>query len=34
MANAKEGIHLITRGNTKVAMQAQGWNSLNENKEN
>ena len=31
---AKEGIHLITRGNTKVAMQAQGWNSLNKNKEN
>ena len=31
---AKEGVHLITRGNTKVAMQAQGWNSLNKNKEN
>lgn len=34
IANKKEGIHLITRGNTKIAMQAQGWNSLNENKEN
>ena len=33
VANAKEGIHLITRGNTKVPMKAQGWNSLNENKE-
>jgi len=30
----KEGAHLITRGNTKVAITAQGWNSLNENKEN
>jgi len=30
----KEGIHLITRGNTKVTIKAQGWNSLNENKEN
>ncbi len=30
----KEGVHLITRGNTKVAITAQGWNSLNENKEN
>ena len=26
----KEGIHLITRANQKVAMQAQGWNSLSE----
>ena len=34
IADAKEGIHLITRGNTKVEMRAQGWNSLNENKEN
>ena len=33
IADAKEGIHLITRGNTKVEMRAQGWNSLNENKE-
>jgi len=29
-----EGVHLVTRGNTKVAITAQGWNSLNENKEN
>lgn len=29
IAQANEGIHLITRGNTKIAMQAQGWNSLN-----
>ena len=26
----KEGVHLITRANQKVAMQAQGWNSLSE----
>lgn len=29
IAKANEGIHLITRGNTKIAMQAQGWNNLN-----
>lgn len=30
----KEGVHLITRGNTKAKITAQGWNSLSENKEN
>ncbi len=30
----KEVVHLITRGNTKVEITAQGWNSLHKNKEN
>lgn len=28
MTDAKEGMHLITRGTEKVALKAQGWNSL------
>jgi len=30
MTNEKEGIHLITRANTKIPLIARGWNSLNE----
>jgi len=32
MAEASEGMHLITRGNQKIELKAQGWNSL-ENEE-
>lgn len=32
MTDASEGMHLITRGNQKIALQAQGWNAL-ENEE-
>lgn len=28
-----DGVHLVTRGNTKVKITAQGWSSFNENKE-
>lgn len=28
MTDASEGAHLITRGTTKIALTAQGWNSL------
>ena len=28
MTDATEGMHLVTRGNQKIALQAQGWNSL------
>lgn len=28
MTDASEGAHLITRGNTKIALTAQGWNSF------
>ena len=28
MADASEGMNLITRGNQKIALKAQGWNSL------
>ncbi len=28
MTEASEGAHLITRGNTKIALTAQGWNSF------
>ncbi len=28
MTEQKEGMHLITRANTKIALQAQGWNSF------
>jgi thiamine-monophosphate kinase len=28
MTPEKEGMHLITRGNQKIALQAQGWNAL------
>ncbi|WP_046744044.1 thiamine-phosphate kinase [Kordia zhangzhouensis] len=30
MTEANEGIHLITRANTKIALKAQGWNAMNE----
>lgn len=28
MVNEKEGMHLITRGNEKIGLKAQGWNAL------
>ncbi|MFD0964421.1 thiamine-phosphate kinase [Pseudofulvibacter geojedonensis] len=31
MTNASEGMHLITRGNEKVELKAQGWNALKNN---
>ena len=30
MVNQKEGMHLITRANTKIALKAKGWNALKE----
>ena len=30
MTEAKEGMHLITRANTKIALKARGWNSFQE----
>ena len=30
MVNEKEGMHLVTRGNEKIALKAQGWNALKE----
>ncbi len=30
----KEGIHLITRANTKIPIKARGWNSFNEQDDN
>jgi len=30
MTNEKEGIHLITRANTKIPLIARGWNAMNE----
>lgn len=30
MVEEKEGIHLITRANTKIALKARGWNALQE----
>lgn len=30
MTEAKEGVHLITRANTKIALKARGWNSFQE----
>ena len=30
MTNVKEGMHLITRANTKIPLIARGWNSLTE----
>lgn len=32
ITEAKEGIHLITRANTKIPIKARGWNSFTENK--
>jgi thiamine-monophosphate kinase len=28
MTDIKEGMHLITRANTKIPLQAKGWNGL------
>ena len=30
MAQESEGVHLITRANTKIPLKARGWNALNE----
>ena len=30
MTDEKEGMHLITRADTKIPLQAQGWNALND----
>ena len=30
MTQESEGMHLITRANTKIPLIARGWNSLNE----
>jgi thiamine-monophosphate kinase len=30
MTQEREGIHLVTRANTKIALKARGWNSLEE----
>lgn len=30
MTQASEGIHLVTRANTKIALKARGWNALTE----
>ena len=34
MVAESEGIHLITRADTKIPIKARGWNSLNQNGEN
>ena len=33
MTTQSEGIHLITRANTKIPLKARGWNALSENNE-
>lgn len=33
MTQESEGIHLITRANTKIPLKARGWNALQENNE-
>lgn len=33
MTNKKEGMHLITRANTKIPLKARGWNSFQETSE-
>ena len=30
MAEENEGIHLVTRANTKIALEARGWDALSE----
>ena len=30
MVAESEGIHLVTRANTKIELKARGWNALNE----
>jgi len=32
MTEASSGMHLVTRGETKIPLKAQGWNALNEEK--
>ena len=32
MTEKREGVHLITRAETKIPITAQGWNSFNETK--
>ncbi|MCF8713688.1 thiamine-phosphate kinase [Joostella atrarenae] len=33
MTQESEGMHLITRGNTKIPLKARGWNSFEDNEE-
>ena len=30
MTDASSGMHLVTRGDEKIPLTAQGWNSLNQ----
>jgi thiamine-monophosphate kinase len=30
MTQASEGMHLVTRANTKIELKARGWNALSE----
>jgi len=30
MAEESEGVHLVTRANTKIALKARGWDALSE----
>ena len=30
MTQESEGIHLVTRANTKIALKARGWNAISE----
>jgi thiamine-monophosphate kinase len=30
MTQESEGIHLVTRANTKIALKARGWNAIAE----
>jgi thiamine-monophosphate kinase len=30
MTAASEGMHLVTRANTKIALKARGWNAMTE----
>lgn len=34
ITKASEGMHLITRANTKIPIKARGWNAFNQNQEN
>ena len=33
MTEAREGMHLVTRANTKIPLKAQGWNAMDEQQE-
>lgn len=33
MTHESEGVHIVTRANTKIPLKAQGWNSLKESEE-